>query len=293
MGRNKEPVTDPRRHHYVPQFYLHRFVNEDGKFWIWDKVADRVFQSTPNSIAVESDFYRLHEFEKHGHDPYVMEKQLASMEQQVSLITNQWIYWLRNIKPGEKISIPKVHRYIVARFMAVQFLRTADAREIITALADISISAEERANLHTTLLWNQKIVRKITQHIQKAIWIFARNLTQLPFVTSDNPVAFRTKDNRMWVKAGFIQDGTYAVYPLAPDIVMFCHERRFWGGIKKLDRCLSPADLTVSMVESENSGQVFMASRFVISPINEFTHVRDFAKTIGTDVYASCESSEI
>jgi hypothetical protein len=40
------------------------------------------------------------------------------------------------------------------------------------------------------------------------------------------------------------------------------------------------------MVESENSGQVFMASRFVISPRNNFDRERAFAKTIGTDIYA-------
>ena len=78
------------------------------------------------------------------------------------------------------------------------------------------------------------------------------------------------KDNAMWLKVGFLTEGTYAVYPLSPEIVMFCHEREYWKAVEHLDGCLSPFLLTDEMVESENSGQVFMASRFVISSINNF-----------------------
>jgi hypothetical protein len=284
-------MTDPRRHHYVPQFHQRRFVGSDGRLWIWDKKADRAFQTTPGSIAVEADFYRLHEFEKLGRDPFIMEKQLSEMEGQMSLITEQWLGWLRAIDPGPSIKIPPPNRDIVSRFMAVQFLRTADTRDILTAIhaadqPNTPLSKEKLTGLHTELMWDLAIVDRIADHIKKAIWIFARNMTSTPFVTSDNPVAFRTKDNAMWLKVGFVAEGTYAVYPLAPDIVMFCHEREYWKKIAQLDGCLSPVSLTDEMVQSENSGQVFMASRFVISPVDDFAFAREFAKTIGTDTYA-------
>jgi Protein of unknown function (DUF4238) len=175
--------------------------------------------------------------------------------------------------------------------MAVQFLRTADTRDILCATHDAEhpdepLTAEGRANLHTELIWDLDDVEDIARHIEDAIWVFARNETSTPFVTSDNPVAFRTKDNAMWIKVGFVTEGTYAVYPLSPDIVMFCHEREYWKAIEKLDMCLSPLSLTDEMVESENTGQVFMASRFVISSTNNFESLREFSKTIGTDKYA-------
>lgn len=284
-------MTDPRRHHYVPQFHQRRFTGADGRLWVWDKSADRVFQTTPGSIAVEADFYRLHELEKRGRDPFIMEKRLSGMEGQMSLITEHWLGWLRTVAPGERIEIPPPNRDIVSRFMAVQFLRTADTRDVLGAIQatyhpDKLLSKEERTGLHTELMWELAIVDLIAGHIREAIWIFARNTTSTPFTTSDNPVAFRTKDNAMWLKVGFVAEGTYAVYPLAPDIVMFCHEREYWKKIAQLDGCLSPFSLTDEMVQSENSGQVFMASRFVISPINDFAFAREFAKTIGTDTYA-------
>jgi hypothetical protein len=275
----------------VPQFHQRRFADGSGRFWVWDKTTDRVFPSTPGSIALESDFYKLHEFEKLGHHPFTMEKQLSQIEGEMSLITEQWLQWLRDIEPGQKIAVPVPNRDIVSQFMAVQFLRTADTRDIICAIHDADhpdkpLSSEDKANLHTDLLWNSGVVETIASHIKEAIWIFARNTTATPFMTSDNPVAFRTKDNAMWLKVGFVAKGSYAVYPLAPDIVMFCHEHRFWQGIEALDCCLSPVSLDNEMVESENSGQVFMAKRFVISPANNFQFAREFVKTIGTNTYA-------
>jgi Protein of unknown function (DUF4238) len=284
-------VTDPRRHHYVPQFHQRRFVGSDHRLWVWDKSIDRVFQTTPGSIAVEADFYRLHDFEELGYDPLVMEKQLSEMEGQMSLITEQWLDWLRTIDPGQRIEIPPPNRDIVARFMAVQFLRTADTRDILNSLHSVDnphkpLSKNQLTGMHTALMWDRATVDKIAGLIREAIWIFARNTTPTPFVTSDNPVAFRTKDDAMWLKARFVAEGTYAVYPLAPDIVMYCYERTYWKKIDALNGCLSPVSLSDKMVESENSGQVFMAGRFVISPINDFAFVREFANTIGTDTYA-------
>ena len=30
-------------HHYVPQFYLNRFVDPDGLLWVYDKDTNRIF----------------------------------------------------------------------------------------------------------------------------------------------------------------------------------------------------------------------------------------------------------
>jgi hypothetical protein len=91
----------------------------------------------------------------------------------------------------------------------------------------------------------------------------------------------------MWRKTGLWAAGTYSVFPLAPDIVMYCHPvEPPWLNVVPLDGCLSPVVFTDEMVESENSGQVFMASRFVFSRRDRFDAEREFAKTIGTDIYA-------
>ena len=198
---------------------------------------------------------------------------------------------MRQIKPNEAIPIPEINRKLVALHIALQFLRTADSRDILSAFIEQELnlgplSKNEKRLLHTDLLWDEKFVSSLADHFQQATWVFGRNLTSTPFMTSDNPIAFRTNDNRQWVKVG-VTARAYVVFPLAKDIILYCYPQESpWDKLSKFDKCLSPVEFDQDMVESENSGQVFMASRFVISPCNHFDAECVFAKTIGTDTYA-------
>lgn len=285
-------MSQPKLHHYVPQFHLRRFTDAAGRLWLWDRDRDRIFPARPKGIAAENNFYWLDVLAEQGHDPLAMEKQFAGLEGDPARITDQWLGWLAGIAPGNTIEIPDVNREIISLYVALQFLRTAETRTVLALFAEESrnvdrISHTERRRLHTDMLWDDKVFQPIADRIRESTWIFGRNTTATPFVTSDNPVAFRTGDNAMWLKMGFQEAGTYVVFPLAPDIVMYCHPKEPpWDKLARFDRCLSPVVFTDSMAESENSGQVFMASQFVISRRNQFEHERDFAKTIGTDTYA-------
>ncbi len=281
----------PKLHHYVPQFYLRRFADASGQLWLWDRHRDRVFRTSPSGVAAENNFYWHEELAALGHDPLIMEKQFSQLEGEVATITEQWLGWLREMKPTEKIDVPEVNRELVAQYTALQFLRTADARDILSAFAEQKVygklvSEAEKRLLHLDMLWNGSIFKALTERIKNATWLFGRNMTATPFITSDNPVAFRRGDNAMWLKIGMYSDGTYSVFPMAPDIVMYCHPKEPpWDKLGRFDCCPSPVTFTEEMVESENTGQVFMASRFVISVRDGFDREREFAKTIGTDLY--------
>ena len=281
----------PKLHHYVPQFYLRRFVDASGQLWLWDRDRDRVFLTSPSGVAAENNFYWHEELAALGHDPLGMEKQFSQLEGEVAAITAQWLDWLREMKPAEKIEVPEVNRELVALYTALQFLRTADARDILSAFAEQKVygkpvSQAEKRLLHLDMLWKESTFKALAECIKNATWLFGRNATAIPFITSDNPVAFRTGDNAMWLKVGMYSDGVYSVFPLAPDIVMYCHPKEPpWDKLGRFDCCLSPVTFTEEMVESENTGQVFMASRFVISMQDNFDREREFAKTIGTDLY--------
>jgi Protein of unknown function (DUF4238) len=281
-------MSVPKLHHYVPQFYLKRFTDAKGWLWAWNKSRDLSFSTNPARVAAETNFYRMQELADAGHDPYTMEIQLSDLEGQVSLITDQWLDWLSDVEPGTQIPIPEVNREEVSLYIAVQYLRTADTKDILCALRDDyeTLSEAERTRLHTTLMWDLRTVHMIRDRIKESIWIFGRNTAETPFVTSDNPVAFRTPDNRQWRRLGILDTGMYVVHPLSPKIVMYCHERTHWEKMAEFDSCLSPINFDSEMVESENSGQVFMASRFVFSPENDFEHARKFARSIGTDLFA-------
>ena len=130
----------------------------------------------------------------------------------------------------EKIEVPDINRELVSLYIALQFLRTVDARNILAAFAEQevyggSLEEIEKRLLHLDMLWENSIFEGLAERIRNSIWLFGRNMTATPFITSDNPVAFRTGDNAMWLKTGMYTDGTYSVYPMAPDFVMYCHPR--------------------------------------------------------------------
>lgn len=281
-------MTEPKLHHYVPQFYLKRFAAASGRVWVWDKLKDAIFQTNPKNIAAENNFYWMQELADAGLDPNTMEKQLSGLEANVSLITDQWLYWFSDLELGRPVDIPEINREEVALFVAVQWLRTLDQREIIAALGNIDpTDAKEQARQHTNLVWDLRIVNAVRDRIKKSVWIFGRNETEMPFITSDNPIAFKTPDNRQWTRGGILAPGVYAVYPLSPGIVMYCHDPvGRWEVISKFANCLSPVRFTEELVESDNCGQVFMARRFVISSVNKFDSAKDFADAIATGRYA-------
>lgn len=284
-------MSQPRLHHYVPQFYLSRFADTAGRLWAWNKSTDAVFQTSPCGLAAERDFYRQEWLASDGHDPMTMERQFADLEAEVAAITGQWLDWLRDGVAGDVIPMPDPNREIVALYLALQHLRTADFRDILSAYvadtADEDLSDAKVAEAHTALLWREDVFRPLQARLQACAWIFARNLTDRPFVTSDNPLAFKTGDNRCWVKAGVMASEVYAVYPMAPDVILYCHplEGRA-AALQSFDASLSPVVMQDEMVEHENSGQVFGAMRFVLSRDNEFDFARAFARSIGTDLYA-------
>lgn len=284
-------MTSAKLHHYVPQFHLRRFTDDNGRLWAWDKQADRVFQTSPGGIAAETQFYRLTQYEAEGHDPLLLEKQLADMEGEVALITDQWLGWLQRLKPLDKVWMPRINRWIVARFLAIQVLRTLDTRELLAAIVERdrgeAVDDREARELHTELIWDMRAVRNLTKRFMRSSWVFARNDTATPFVTSDNPVSFRTPDNRQWRRSVVLVPGAYVVFALSPMVMLYCHPRvGNFRALGKFNGRVSPVALTDEMVESENTGQVFMASRFVLSNRSNFDAERAFAPTIGTDTYA-------
>lgn len=219
-----------------------------------------------------------------------MEKQFAYLEYDIARITDQWVEMVRAEGRLTQIPIPDQNRHLVSQFLSLQFMRTADFREILP----LSLPAEKRQQLdahgrrvlHTTALWDDRLLADYTEYIESAIWLFGKNESGIPFLTSDNPVAFRTPDHAMWLKTAMLGSETYVVYPLAPDVVLYCYPRiEQWASLDPWNGCISPVEFDEEMVQSENSGQVFMASRFVLSDRNDFAEARAFAKTIGTEVH--------
>lgn len=50
-------MSEPKRHHYVPQFYQKGFTNTEGRFYVHDRSEQKVFLTTPHYVCVQRDLY--------------------------------------------------------------------------------------------------------------------------------------------------------------------------------------------------------------------------------------------
>ena len=269
-------------HHYVPRFYLARFVDATGKLWVFDKNIHRVFQATPDKVAAENGFYNVQHLIPLGEDPALMEKQLADLESEVSNITANWLHLLRT---SRKVEIPTANRGIIALFLALQALRTAEYRAILVqfarALRGLEYDAVERdtESLHTAIMWDEELVNKMSEKIADCIWVFAENDNEQPFYTSDHLVSVKSGDNRQWLLGPRVFDrGMYVVYPLSPRWILYCYDRHAWGALAKFDASVSPVEFTTDMVNHENSGQVGRSHRFIFSNSPDFGFAGEYLK---------------
>lgn len=73
-------MSKPRKHHYVPQFYLSGFAAQpdSSRLYVLDKEARRSYPSRINDAACERDFYIM-EVEDEG-DPFAVEKFFSTIE---------------------------------------------------------------------------------------------------------------------------------------------------------------------------------------------------------------------
>ncbi len=44
-----------KKHHYLPRHYLRGFTNDDGSFYAYDKINDKVFLTNPDNTFFEND----------------------------------------------------------------------------------------------------------------------------------------------------------------------------------------------------------------------------------------------
>jgi hypothetical protein len=275
-------MSEPKLHHYVPRFHLSRFVNQDGQFWVFDKKENKIFSASPTGVAAEKYFYTLPEFNDTEVDPLFLEKKFALLESEASKITS---CWLNQIEINNIIEIPTINREIMSDFIALQFFRTSDHRETLKLIIEKSrkenLTKDETRTLHAMILEkifrNEGIISDFSEKIQNSYWIFGKNVTSIPFITSDTPVLMKTADNKIWWKEpGLFDLGNYVVFALTPNIILYCYEKSYYKQLKIVDNHVSPVKFNQEMVNLENVGHSGLSRRFIFSPINDFKNVIEY-----------------
>jgi hypothetical protein len=289
-------MSTPKSHHYVPQFYLRRFENQNRRVSVFDKSNGSVFLARTDNIACVNHFYRVPTLKEHGLDPVHLEYQLSGVENEAANIMSDWFIQLQH---SHQLVIPDVNRYLMAQFICLQMLRTIEARntlmQTIGRLIDgyaeaprLPETTDEQNSLHASLLWDDALVQERVRCLQERIWIIGKNESGRTFLTSDHPVLIKSGDNTGFVlDKVFISsllgepslpDDDYIVYPLSPFFILYMYDRTKYHPLQALDGRLSPVPFTPEMADHENSGQIGVSHRFIYSSDGDFSFAREFVK---------------
>lgn len=285
-------MSDPRRHHYLPRFYLAGFTDKntrDSRLFVVDKSTGRQFSSSPADAAHQRDFFRI---EGDDGDPFELERKLAETEAEISpfLVNVHQTKTLPNAKGLDRL----LQLIAMIKTRVPHSRRRFDTfiERIGTSILHLSVTSKERWDLTLARMrrigyevpetvtfeemrqfvdegkfrveasqnWHlDQFIRQAEQlHVllRRRHWglVVAEAGTQ--FVCSDNPVVLRWRHRVGNIFGpGWALPGTIAVLPIGIDLAL-------WGTFEPL-----PNRITVprQVVASVNSIVIMQAERFFYS----------------------------
>ncbi len=79
---SKNTTQEAHRHHYIPQFILRRFNDENGQVNYWDIEKSKLEKRNVKSIFMGIDMYR--DEKQHADDPTIIESNFSRFEQEIA-----------------------------------------------------------------------------------------------------------------------------------------------------------------------------------------------------------------
>ena len=132
--------SEPRRHHYVPQFYLERFADTQRRLGAFDRQLEQTMKTSAKNVAVERDFYRLPDSTELP--PRALEDLLSAQESAAAEAIRE---------TADSGSVREAHREILAMHMVVQMRRTRQHRNFMKESAEYIGNLQAQVNLNQLL----------------------------------------------------------------------------------------------------------------------------------------------
>ncbi|MBU1422981.1 MAG: DUF4238 domain-containing protein [Bacteroidetes bacterium] len=253
-------MKPPKRHHYLPQFYLNGFAH-DQHFFVYDREDNEYRKQTPKNTAVEKDFYTL--TDDSGQKNTSIETIIAKIESRAKPVIDK-------LDSAETITFEE--RVVLSHFIALFIGRTPEYDATFKSLQDQlmrkankvqfhsiertqavldnykatnpdkdTMSAEElfefvqkdeyniefgRANTIDAML---EIAESLTKYFCQMNWVVYHSPRQTSFVTTDSPFiifppADRPKDT-FFRGVGILTPGANKIIPLTQTTTLIMLDR--------------------------------------------------------------------
>lgn len=245
-------MATPKRHHYLPLFYLNRFTRS-GKLWVYDRHEDIYRRQTPENTAVIGHYYSFRT--PTGEKNTELEAILSQME---SVATNVIAKAdaRSDISAQEKADLAYFIAWLFAR--VPEFQETHDqvwehllkvlARQMFATVEDTTrlfehptegerphLTAEElhafihsddytlSMHRHLSLMHSIQVAQEMWKYFAQMTWMFVHPEAGSEFITSDAPFCLLPpleKGDPAWMGTGLLTPGATKFIPLTPSTAL-------------------------------------------------------------------------
>lgn len=308
-------MSHPKIQHYVPQFLLKGFTRgKKGQLYVYDKSKDICFRTKPHQIAAEKAFYDFEiEDNKYTIEPGLSEIEYKAAIIINKIIERQTLADItleERIILSVFIAIQSVR---VKNFREkLENINSQLGDWLLKFGADLSkvknykhYTEDEIKEMSISMLGD--VSQNIAPHIMSKGWVLLKNNMRIPFIISDNPVVLDNRnDYGIYGNLGFAVKGIEVYFPLSETLCLYliCPSyvekiinlysksirikfNKLFGlktknkKLQNLEKMyLSLRDGVIKETEPENivrqnALQILYASRFIFSPIEEFSLAKE------------------
>lgn len=225
-------MSDPKKHHYVPQCYLKRFSSDKLNIKYFNKVSkEHRFEKINEAFQLEN----LYLLSQHK-DPYFIEKTFFSNNIENKL--GDLLKFFEELNTNScKINFNKDRRVKLSTQIVLQYMRTPFYRDIKSQneleiyydqikqilsrfnyeVEEIGFIPNNKAEFHKTILLEEK--SKIISSIAEVQWELLY-INSGEFYSSDNPVSIISKEDKNVKYCDAIMDFSDIYYPLNPNLML-------------------------------------------------------------------------
>ena len=274
-----------RNQHFCPRFYLKGFCFEDEKgaqklwrYGVRGRGLDRRARA-PRSVCSSDYFYDTELDHIHPNDVQQVDEYLSKFENDVYAPALRAL-----VRNGGRVRLTKRFKRTWSRIILSQRTRTPAARQhnvdVMRAafagpVSDIMekpvqpiMSDSEHSALHANRMASPANIKIMNVWARRFAWTVVQNATNIPLITSDNPVCFATFDEgRYMYDDGAIANDAIHFFPISRSILLLLARPRVARSLRltPLHKCTDETLINVA-----NERQLFNAQNYVLGPDNDY-----------------------
>lgn len=245
-------MSNPKRHHFVPESYLNGFVeDEEGFLNIYSKSTGHWRRQKPKQVMVRNKYYHQ-DWVPDSIDKNILEKTLGAEVEPKGLGALKKLIEVHDSLDDDDMA----NILVYLEFQRIRVPRQADmakalAKTVITRQMMKMPEGREALKYGKVVIkdsfrieFMRTVQRSLTPYFSRMIWEVIEVQAGFSFITSDSPVSFYNVDFLPPTEPGAALYGTTVFFPINKHFLLVMQHPEYKSGQKEASEAL-PKDLDI------------------------------------------------